>query len=206
MTLTVEGQVARVLIGLHPPIPALEFKQASPDADYLVTTARDEVRVTLEGFEGDRHAGMTREADSRTPFYPRGTPIRNSRQVSLVSLEELEQIAQNLGVPAIEPEWLGANLALRDVPDLSRLPPATRLFFPAEAVLVISEENHPCVFPGKAIQRRYPDVPGLVERFPKAAHHCRGLVAWVERPGVIRRGDTVRVAVPEQVIYSVPGG
>ena len=205
MTLTVEGQVAQVLIGLHPPIPALEFKRATPDADYLVTTARDEVRVTLEGFEGDRHAGMTREADSRTPFYPRGTPIRNSRQVSLVSEEELAELAAALGVPTIAPAWLGANLVTRSLPRLSRLPPGTRLFFPDRATLVVAEENHPCAFPGKVLADRYPDHPQIGGQFVRAAQGRRGVVAWVERPGTIAIGSSVTVALPPPVDYPYPG-
>jgi hypothetical protein len=47
----------------------------------------------------------------------------------------------------------------------------------------------PC--PGEAIQQHYPDVPKLVQRFPKAAMHKRGVVGWVEREGHIAEGDTV---------------
>ncbi len=196
MVHVLEGRVVEVLIGMAPPENALEPKLASPDADYLVTTPVPQVRVILEGFEGDRHAGFTRMADARTPFYPRGTVIGNSRQVSIVSVEELAEMAAALGVPRIEAAWLGANLVIEGVPRLSKLAVMSRCFFPELATLQITSENHPCVFPGKAIQRRYPEIAGLATTFPKRAFGLRGLVAWVERPGTISTGDAVRIESP----------
>lgn len=196
MARVLEGRVVEVLIGTAPPLNALEPKLASPDAAYLVSTPVSAVRVTLEGFEGDRHAGFTRHADNRTPFYPRGTVIGNSRQVSIVSVEELTAMAAALGVPRIEAAWIGANLVIEGVPHLSKLPATIRFFFPEEATLLITAENHPCIFPGKQLQARYPDLPGLARAFPKHARGMRGLVAWVERPGMIHTGDAVRIEDP----------
>jgi hypothetical protein len=93
---------------------------------------------------------------------------------------------------------------LRGVPNLSCLPPMTRVYFPELAALALEGENHPCIFPGKAIQHAYPEMPGLGKQFPKAAHHLRGIVGWVERAGVIREGDMVRIAVPDSAPYRVP--
>jgi MOSC domain-containing protein YiiM len=172
------------------------------DSEALEKMLVQTVKVTLEGFEGDKHAGLTRLSDVRVPHYPPGTIIRNTRQVSIVSMEELEQIAEALKVPTISAEWLGANLNLLGIPNLTQLPPSTRLFFPQDAVLVIDCENEPCTGPGRAIQEHYPDVPRLTSAFPKAAIHKRGLVAWVERAGMIVTGDTVGVDLPPQVTYS----
>ncbi len=171
------------------------------DEDSFVTTPQTQVTVTFAGFEGDRHAGITRKADSRTPHYPRGTEIRNDRQVSIVSVEELAQIAAAMGLPEIKPEWLGANLSLQGIPSLTGLPPMTWLFFGAGAVLVVQAENLPCQHPGKIIQDAYarPDLQGL---FPKAGMHLRGLVACVERPGAILQGDPVEVEIPQQTLYA----
>lgn len=199
-----EATIARVLIGRHPLLKTLKEKQDSPDGAYLLTEPVDAVEVTLEGFAGDRHAGMTRRADARVPFYPRGTEIRNSRQVSLVAEEELAELADALGVPLIDPAWLGAKLVTRSLPQLSRLPPGTRLFFPAQATLVVADENHPCVFPGKALAHHYPARNGIGGCFVKAAEGRRGLVAWVERAGTIAAGDTVTVALPPPVEYAMP--
>lgn len=162
-----------------------------------------EARVTFEGFEGDRHAGLTMRTGGRHPYYPRGTEIRNTRQISIVSVEEMAESAHALGVPELLPEWLGANLLLRDIPRLTLLPPGTRLHFSRGAVLAVEGENHPCKKAGGAIEQAFPDTPGLASAFPKAALHRRGLVAWVERPGVIMPGDTVVVELPIQRAYEL---
>lgn len=171
-------------------------------ADSLVTTSCEQATVTFTGFAGDKHAGFTRPADDRTPYYKRGTEIRNDRQVSIVSLEELAEIATTLNLPAVRAEWLGANLCFLGIPKLTFLPPNTRLIFPDSTVLRVSYENLPCTGPGEALQAHYPDRTGLKSHFPKAALHKRGLVCVVERPGVIRLGDEVKVELAEQVIYN----
>ncbi|MBU8896132.1 MOSC domain-containing protein [Corallococcus sp. M34] len=171
----------------------------------FVTRELPEVRLSFEGIEGDRHAGLTRPADVRTPWFPRGTPIRNTRQLSLVADDELAEVATRLGVPQVRAEWLGANLELSGVPRLTHLPPGTRLFFPDEATVVVEGENMPCTGPGEVIAEHHPDRAGLASRFVKAAFQRRGLVAWVERPGPVRAGDEVRVMLPAPVTYSLPG-
>ena len=182
VTIILEATVVRLLIGRHPLITLAE-KQASSDGHYLVSARVPEVRATLEGLEGDRHAGFTRLADARVPQYPRGTEIHNSRQVSLVAEEELAEIAANMGVPVIEPEWIGANLVLRGVPHLSRLPPMTRVYFPELAALALEGENHPCLFPGKAIQHAYPGYRGSASSSPKRPTICAASLAGWSAPG-----------------------
>lgn len=174
---------------------------AARDPEALRSEAEPQVHVTFEGFEGDRHAGLTMRSGSRQPAYPRGTEIRNTRQISLVSVEELDEAARALGVPELRPEWLGANVLLREIPQLTRLPPGTRLYFLHGVTLVIEGENHPCAKAGKSVQAAYPALHGLARAFPKAAAHRRGLVAWVERPGAIMPGDSVVAELPEQRIY-----
>ena len=55
--------------------------------------------------------------------------------------------------------------------------------------------------PGKVIQDYYrrPDLQGL---FPKAGLHLRGLVACVEKPGIIQKNDPVEAEVPRQTLYA----
>jgi len=199
MNNAVRGTATRVLVGLN---------QGAVEEDLMamVTTPRPQVRVTLEGFEGDKHSGLTYRSGVRTPHFPRGAVIRNTRQISIVSTEELDLIAAALGVPAVLPQWLGANLAIRGIPDLTQLPPSTRLFFPRDTVLVVDGENSPCVFPGKVIQAQHPETRGLARQFPKVATHRRGVVAWVERPGLVSTGDRVLARIPPQVAYSIPTG
>ena len=150
------------------------------------------ILLSFEGIVGDVHAGFTHGADSRTPWYPRGTLIRNDRQISIVSAEELSLIAKDLHVPEVKPEWLGANLLLSGIPNLSLLSGDTRLVFSSGAVLSHLRENNPCSGPGKLISAAY-NQPDLVSQFPKAAMHLRGLVATVELPGIISKGDEVQV-------------
>ncbi len=188
MALELAGQVVSTLV--------------SCDPDSLVASSRTEVCLLMEGIEGDKHFGFTKPSDVRTPHYQRGTTIRNSRQVSIVSEEELEAIAATMGLPRVAAEWLGANLCLRGIPNLTGLPPATRLFFEGNAVLVVEGENLPCRYPGEIVQTHYRDRVNLATSFPQAAYHRRGVVAWVERPGVIQAGCAVRVQVPQQIIYS----
>ncbi|MDY7231927.1 MOSC domain-containing protein [Hyalangium sp. s54d21] len=184
------GRSVRVLIG--------------PEPKNLITRDMPEVKVSFEGFVGDRHAGLTRKADVRTPRFPRGALVRNTRQVSIVSTEELALIAEALGVPQVLAAWLGANLELAGVPRLTQLPPGTRLVFPEDATLVVEGENEPCRKVGRTVESHHPEQPGLANRFVKAAHERRGLVSWVERPGVIRPGDRVKVELPPAVAYSMP--
>jgi len=160
--------------------------------------------LSFAGMEGDRHAGLTRRSGAREKHLPKGTELRNTRQLSLVSVEELARIASNLGLPSLDFTWLGANLLLREAPTLTSCAPGSRLLFPSGALLVVDGENEPCRKAGGAIVRAVKGdprgdaalsgatrAPALASRFVKAAHRLRGLVGWVERPGVIRRGDRV---------------
>ncbi len=183
---TLIGRVAGVYLGL--------------DAETLVTTPQTQINATFEGLVGDKHSGLTRKADSRTPYHKRGTMIRNERQVTIVSCEELALIASALDVAEIRPQWLGANLALQGVPRLSLLPPSTRIMFKSGAVLVVQEENRPCIAPGKVISSQL-DRAELQTQFVQAATHRRGLTACVERAGLIREQDEVTVLVPFQQLY-----
>jgi MOSC domain-containing protein YiiM len=187
VALTLTGIVAGVYLGV--------------DRESLITTQQSEASVNLDGFVGDKHSGVTRKSDSRTPYHARGTVIRNERQVTIVACEELAQVAAALNIAEIRPQWLGANLALQGIPHLSQLPPSTRIFCSGGAVLVVQEENLPCIAPGKVISRQY-GRSELESQFVKAALHKRGLTACVERPGVIREGDEVKVLIPYQHVYS----
>jgi MOSC domain-containing protein YiiM len=185
--LELSGKVERVLLGMQ--------------SDSIETTPMEQAQVTWDGLENDKHAGRTRPADSRTPQYPRGTPILNDRQVCIVSAEELAAIACDMDIPAIEPEWLGANILASGIPSLTRLPPGTRLVFSGGTVLYITHFNNPCSLPGKTIQANHPDRDDLVPAFVRNAQHRRGLVAMVERPGTISTGDTIQVITFKHYVY-----
>jgi hypothetical protein len=163
----------------------------------FVTEVTGEVLLQFGGFLGDRHFGATRPSCSRTPWHPRGTTISNTRQISIVSLEECAVIAAEMGVARIYPSWLGANLATKNILNLSALPPSTRILFPSGATLFITEENLPCKWPGKVIAQEY-GHPELAGSFVKAALHRRGTLALVEREGLINTDDKLKVILPRQ--------
>jgi MOSC domain-containing protein YiiM len=108
-----------------------------------------------------------------------------------------------MGLGAIRPEWLGANLVLAGVPALSMLPAGTLLFFAGGVTLTVSGQNAPCRFAGRAIAEQAgmadPEAGALL--FAKVAKRLRGVVAQVEKPGRIATGEKVSVRVPEQWIY-----
>ena len=151
------------------------------------------VEVSVDGFVGDRHAGPTKKADVRDRGIPRGTIIRNWRQWSALSAEELWQIALTMGVPNLDAAAFGPNFIVSGITNFTQLPPGTVLLLP-EAELIVEAENDPCTKVGKALQA----CDGAVKPhlFVKAAQKKRGLVGVVKTPGVIRCGDSVRVLLP----------
>ena len=160
-----------------------------------------QVEVTLEGFTGDRHSGLTTRLKRRNGAYPAGAEVRNTRQISLISCEELQEIASNLALPDIAPALMKSNLLIEGVAHLSLLPPGTRLVFSGGVGLVIEGNNAPCMDTGKRIQSAFPDRAGLATQFVKTALLLRGAVAWVECEGQISVGDTVAVYFQNQPEY-----
>jgi len=167
----------------------------------LESRATDCLDLNLSGIVGERHAGSSRLSDVRTPWYPRGTPIRNERQLSAVSQEELQVLADDLGIAAIEPAWLGANLAITGIGALSHLPRGSRLIFASGAVLVTTGPNEPCRAAGRALARRA-GRRDLEWRFAAVAKERRGILACVEKAGRIARGDSIRWQVPRQRLWT----
>ncbi|MBO7748668.1 MOSC domain-containing protein [Paenibacillus sp. MWE-103] len=179
--------------------PVLARVEAVLMADHGVksfeTRRLAEAELDFGGIRGDRHFGMTAKADVRQPEYPRGTEIFNRRQLTIVSAEECAAIAEALGIPQVKPEWLGANLLLSGLPDLTALPLGSRMIFESGAGLNGQGENFPCREPGELVQANHPDHPKVASRFVKAAYRKRGIVCFVERSGIVRPGDAVRIWV-----------
>jgi len=171
--------------------------------DHFETRAVEELRLGFDGVEGDFHAGATRRSGGREPWYPRGTEMRNERQLSLVAADELAIIAERMGLEEIRPEWIGANLLIEGVPHLSMLPAGSLLFFKGGVTIKVDAQNKPCRISGQSIAEHVgaADQEATALLFPKMAKRLRGLVAWVEKPGVIRAGEDISVRVPEQWIY-----
>jgi MOSC domain-containing protein YiiM len=172
-------------------------------SDDISSAQVEKVSAGFDGLAGDSHSGVNRASCVRVAGqYVEGTPIRNTRQISLVSIEELALIAEAMQIDFIQPEWLGANLCLSGIPDLTLLPPSTRLIFSSGASVAIDMENEPCRYPADIIDRHY---PGKGRMFVKNAMNRRGLTGWVEREGDIAAGDKVAVHMPPNRLYPMPG-
>lgn len=159
----------------------------------------DEVDVQWEGLSGDKHFGLTKKAGGKQAPYPKGSEVRNTRQISIVSAEELAEVAQAMGLPRIEAAWVGGNLLVSGIPNLTQLPSGSRLYFEGGVGVVIEGANLPCTTAGGSLAAQYPDRAEITTAFPKKAIGKRGLVGWVERPGTIRKGEKVTVRLAEAV-------
>jgi MOSC domain len=160
---------------------------------------RQNLSLKFSGPEGDCHTGLIRQSDSRTLLtYKRNTPIRNVRQLTMISVEEMADVAKAMGLDSINASWLGANVVTSGIPDLTMLPPSTRLQFSSGATVVVDMENMPCRQVNDEISKTHPEQG---PKFVKAATHKRGLTVWVEREGDIKIGDTISLFIPPQRIY-----
>ena len=162
----------------------------------LRSDAIQQVIATFAGIEGEDHSGLTRASCIRVKSqYPEGTEIRNTRQLSILSAEELAEIAADIGVEAMDPAWLGASMVVKGIADFTHLPPASRLQSQSGTTITIDMLNGPCNWPGKEIEA---DAPGHGKAFKAAAMGKRGVTAWIEREGSLQVGDRLRLHIPGQ--------
>ncbi len=175
-----------------------------PDRDAsLRAETLDRVQAAMDGFEGEAHGGATRPSCSRfTMLHPRGTEIRNSRQISILSAEELAVIAEKIGLDNLDPALLGTSMVIAGIPDLTHLPPGSRLQTTSGTTLTVDLENGPCHWPGKEIEA---EAPGHGKAFKTAAEGLRGVTAWVERPGPLAVGDEIALFIPTQRAWQPAG-
>jgi hypothetical protein len=70
----------------------------------LRSTSAQSLSLGFAGPAGETHRGLTRPSCSRVlSQYERGTEIRNVRQLSIVSEEELSAIADEMGIAHLDP-------------------------------------------------------------------------------------------------------
>lgn len=132
------------------------------------------VTVTLDGIEGDFHAGPIARHAGRN-LSP------NQRQVSVVAQEAIEEVNRELDI-AIPPGGFGENALVQGLGDLGELKAGDRLRFSSGVVLEVTGQNDPC----KNLMVWHPQVP-------KHVYGKRGIVAIVQTPGVLKPGDGVEV-------------
>jgi hypothetical protein len=162
-----------------------------------------EMPLSYAGFDGEVHAGLTRPSCSRVlALYPRGTEIRNSRQLSLVSEEEMRAVAEELGLDGFDYGWVGASVVVSGIADFTHIPPSSRLKSERAGgpTLVVDMENAPCIQPARTIEKAR---PGHGKAFKAAAAGRRGVTAWVEREGTLQVGDRLRLYVPSQRAWAM---
>ncbi|MFT3690512.1 MOSC domain-containing protein [Paenirhodobacter sp.] len=167
-----------------------------PPRGGLASVPKARLVLGFSGARGEAHSGRTRASCSRVQAqHPPGTEIANVRQLTLLSEEELAETAFAMRIPRLAPEWVGASVVLRGLPDLTHLPPSSRLQGPDGVTLVVDMENQACVLPGRVIDDIH---PGAGRRYKPAAQGRRGVTVWVERPGVLELGQMLRLHIPGQ--------
>ncbi|MDR9484114.1 MAG: sulfurase [Sediminimonas sp.] len=168
-----------------------------PDrGESLRAVPQESVALSYGGVPGEAHGGLTRPSCSRVvDLYPKGTEIRNVRQMTILSAEELQEIANEMGAARFDPAWAGASMVIEGIPDFSHVPPSARLQGPGGVTVTVDMQNRPCNLPGPVIEA---DAPGAGRAFKRAADGRRGVTAWVEREGRLAVGDALRLFVPDQ--------
>lgn len=135
---------------------------------------RLEIVVGPDGVIGDYHAGPYNRHKKR------GEPEPNTRQLTIVAQEVLDDVNEELGI-RLEPGFLGENLTVVGLGDLSDLEPGD-LLIAGTVVLEVTAQNKPCS-----------TVAVYHSQLVKLLHGRRGVCAIVRQPGVIRPGDRVSV-------------
>ena len=170
------------------------------DRDELMSPARAALDLTFEGVVGTFHAGVTRGSCSRVKSqYAVGTPIKNERQLSIISQEEIDLIAAEMGVETLDPARLGATMVVKGIPDFTHVPPSSRLQAPSGATMTVDMENRPCQFPAKSLVLDHGDA---AKTFKPAAKNLRGVCAWVAAEGRVAVGDTLTLHIPDQPAWA----
>ncbi|MBO9451576.1 sulfurase [Tropicibacter sp. R16_0] len=167
-----------------------------PSGRTLRAEAIDHLTCGFAGVPGERHEGVNRASCVRVRnLYAEGTEIRNVRQLTILSQEELDTIAGEMGLKALDPGLLGATVVIKGIPDFTFVPPSSRLQGSSGVTLTVDMENRPCVLPGREIEAT---SPGYGASFKPAAKNRRGITAWVERPGGLALGDRLQLFIPDQ--------
>ena len=156
------GHVAAVCVSSDPGVP--KYPQSS-------------ALMGLYGLSGDYHAGEFRI--SRATKLPK----LNDRQVSLVALEVLASVGEELMV-GLQPGYFGENITTQGLGDLSDIKPGTIIRIGQWTYLQVTEQNEPCV----NLNRWHPLTV-------KKSYGRRGLLAVVKsgEGAVIRPGDVIVV-------------
>jgi len=166
--------------------------------------ACDYLQAELDGFVGDRHRSISREA-WKGDKQAEGTIRRNERQWSAMSKEELTDISKKMGLTQpLTAADLSVNICFEGIPQLSLLPKGTILKFPSGAELMVEEYNPPCSEMSEKVAATFSSNSGeplSKTAFSQAAVFTRGLVGVIEVSGQINRGDEVEVKIYQPPVW-----
>lgn len=162
----------------------------------LRSTPVERMSLGFAGPDGEAHGGLTRASCCRVVSqYPEGTEIKNTRQLTVLSAEEIVATATEMGLEELDATLLGANIVLSGLPDFTHIPPSSRLQAENGATLTVDMVNRPCNLPGREIEI---EAAGFGARYKAAAKGRRGVMAWVEREGDLVMGERLRLHIPDQ--------
>lgn len=165
--------------------------------------------VSLSGDDLDRHHGSTRVVRNyQVGKKWAGRLVRNERQVSLATREDLLLIAEDLfiiqkiieligddDIVRFMAECLAVNVVIHGANIAPYLGPGTKLFIgepETGAIVDISEAHLPCKKPATALASRLElPIDDIKAGFKAAAAERRGYMASVYSPGRIALGDTI---------------
>ena len=160
-----------------------------------------ELTLDRNGVIGDRFYGATRYSKSRHITLP------NERMWSAVTVEDVtftlahwNKLLREKQLPArlseLDPAWFGPNICFSGMIGFSLVPSGTKFVFSGGPILVVAEENQPCMIAAQYIADQYPSQDVKHELFVKAALLHRGLVGYVEQGGTIQVGDAATIVYP----------
>ncbi len=165
----------------------------------VASTKLSQVHLKFDGLVGEQHGGNTRPSCARVSMlYPKGTPIRNFRQISILSDEELASIAADIGINELDPSWFGANIVLNGIKDLTHIPPSSRLVFESGASIAVDVTNPPCIYTANHIAD---EIGVAANKILPALKHKRGVVGSVEAEGIIKMDEKARLFIPNARSY-----
>lgn len=180
--LTFTGKVEQLFIG--------EQREAG-----IAKKPTNKVKCMAGGIEGDCHARLTYASGGREKsITPKGTEIRNLREVSIASTEEVKSTFEDMDITGFHAGDLGVNILLSGIPNFTQLVAGTVLKFSNGVQLYITMQNTPCAIPAKALRDNLPEQQkDNANGFVAAARGRRGQLAFILREGIIQENETVEV-------------
>ena len=136
---------------------------------------QQEVFIDRHGITGDYHSGEINKHKKSGPSEP------NSRPISIVSLEVLNEINATLGIN-LQPGDLAENITTNNLGNLAELEEGDTINIGAEVILRVTGQNKPC-----AVLNVYHDLVS------KSLVNKRGITATVINTGTIKPNDTCYV-------------